>query len=219
MVLLNIRSVLATDQMVTNIFPPFSINIQVLYLVAMRSNLFLNSSNEQNIPLCSFVLIRSTCATFPWDPLKEFSSIIGRTCSGISNESNNPATLVDFYLPIQEYLPGIHIPDMSVRACEDIRELIKMEHSGTISNKDVLDLAFVLNPAFIDAKTNIVCLGMANAFICRYEWCSDSSQQLRMIADLSSFPDPLIRSNGCPNSIKDTFPKHVFDWIGLFQER
>jgi len=38
------------------------------------------------------------------------------------------------------------------------------------------------------------------------------------IVDLKSFPVIVMCSNGCPNSIKDLFPKHVFDWIGLIQE-
>ena len=107
---------------------------------------------------------------------------------------------------------------MLAHACEDIQELVKTEYSGSVSNKDVQDIAFVLDPAFIDGKTNIVFLGMANAFLCRYEWCNKACQ-LQTVADLRSFPATLIRSNGCPNSIKDTFPKRVFDWIGLFQER
>jgi len=183
----------------------------------MHSNLFLNSSIEQNIPLSSFILIRSTCATLPWDPLNKFSRIIGRTCSDIF-QSEDLATLIEYYLPIKEYLPGIHIPDGSAHACDDIQEVVKTKYTGTVSNKDILDLAFILEPAFIEGKTNIVFFGMANAFICRYEWCSDS-KQLRSINDLHSFPTALSRSNGFPNSIKDTFPKHVFDWIGLFQER
>ena len=153
---------------------------------------------------------------FPWDTSKKFSSIIGRTCSDVFH-SDDPAALIEYYLPIQEYIPGIHLPDVSAHACDDIRELVKTKYTGTISNKDVLDLAFILKPAFIEGKTNIVFFGMANAFICRYEWCS-ISKQLRSIDDMQSFPKALIRLNGCPNSIKDTFPKRVFDWIGLFQE-
>jgi len=154
--------------------------------------------------------------TLPWDPLFKCSIIIGQTRSNV-NHNDDPATLVEFYLPIKEYLPAIHIPDISAHACEDIRELVKTEYSGTVSNNDVLDLAFVLDPVFIDAKTNIVFLGMSNAFICRYKWCS-ITKQLQSIENLQSFPATLIRSNGCPRSIKDTFPKRVFDWIGLIQE-
>ncbi len=154
--------------------------------------------------------------TLPWDPVKQYSSIVGRTCSDISR-INNPSTLIEFYLPFQEYLPGHHIPDMSAHACEDIQEIVKTEYSGTVSNQDIVDLAFVLQPTFVDGKTNIVFLGMANAFICRYVWCT-RSKKLQSIADLTSFPMTEMRVNGCPNSIKDTFPKRVFDWIGLFQE-
>jgi len=81
---------------------------------------------------------------------------------------------MEFYLPIREYLPGVHIPDMSAHACEDIWEVVKTEYSSAISNKDVVDIVFVLDPVFIHEKTNIVFLGMENAFICRYKWCSNS---------------------------------------------
>jgi len=83
--------------------------------------------------------------------LDKYSNIVGRTCSDIS-QSNDPATLIEFYLPIQEYLPGQHIPDISAHGCT---EVVKTAYSGLVSNKDVLDLAFVLDPAFIDGKTNI----------------------------------------------------------------
>jgi len=96
--------------------------------------------------------------TLPWDPLKKFSSIIGQTCSNISERSNNPATVIEFYLPIKEYIPGLHIPDISARACECIPEVVKTEYTGAISNEDILDLAFVMDPAFIDERTNIVFL-------------------------------------------------------------
>jgi len=56
----------------------------------MHSNLFLNGSNDQNIPLCSFVVIWSTCATLPLDLLKKFSIIIGWTCSDISERRDDP---------------------------------------------------------------------------------------------------------------------------------
>jgi len=184
----------------------------------MRSNLFLNNSTDQNVPLGSFVLIQTTCVTLPWYPSKHFSSVVGRTCSDIVRINTDPATLIEIYLPMQEYLPGCHTPDMSARACEDIQELVKTEHCATVSNKDIIDLAFVLEPVFIDIKTNIVFLGMTNAFLCRYEWLP-ASEKLHVIADLRSFPLTVSRSNGRPNSIKDTFPKRVFDWIGIFQER
>ncbi len=182
----------------------------------MRSNLFLNNSNEQNVPLGSFVMIAQSCATLPWDPIKQFSSIVGRTCSDIFH-NNHPATVVEIFLPMQEYLPGHHVPDMHAHACEDIKELVKTEKRATICNQDISDLAFVLDPTFIDEKTNIVFLGMENVFLCRYEW-SDESQKMHSIVELVSFPVAVLRSNGCPNSIKDTFPKRVFEWIGLIQE-
>jgi len=93
---------------------------------------------------------------------------------------------------------------------------MKTEYSAAISNKDVLDLVFVLDLAFIDVKTNIIFLGMENAFLCHYKWCS-SLKELQHTDNLQSFPATLIQRNGCPNSIKDAFPKHVFDWAGLFQ--
>jgi len=153
--------------------------------------------------------------TLPWDPRKQFSSIVGRTCSDVSR-MNDPSMLVEFYLPLQEYLPGHHIPDVSAHACEDIEEIVKTEYIGTVSNQDIVDLAFVLDPTFVDGKTNIVFLGMVNVFICRYVWCA-KLKKLQSI-DLQSFPVTEM-CVGCPNSIKDTFPKRVFDWIGLFQER
>jgi len=183
----------------------------------MRSNLFLNDSNEQNVPLGSFVLIRSSCSTLPWDGMRTFSSIVGLTCTDIF-QANEPATLIELFVPLQEYLPGHHIPDMSARACENIKELVKTEHKATVSNEDVIDLAFVLDPGFIDKKTNIVFLGMENVFLCRYEW-SVACHNICTIENLKSFPVTALRSNGCPNSIKDTFPRRVFDCIGLMQER
>jgi len=71
-------------------------------------------------------------------------------------QNSDPATLVEFFLPMQEYLPGHHVPDIYAHACEDIKELVKTEHSAAISNEDISDLAFVLDPGFIDEKTNIV---------------------------------------------------------------
>jgi len=106
---------------------------------------------------------------------------------------------------------------MYAHACEDIMELVKTEHTEKISNEDILDLAFILDPGFIDEKTNIVFLGMESVFLCHYEW-SDASQKMHNIVDLKSFPVTAMHSNGCPNSIKDSFPKRVFDWIGLIQE-
>jgi len=161
-------------------------------------------------------MIGRSCTTLPWDPVKQFSIIVGRTCSDIYY-NNNPATVIEFFLPIQEYLPGHHIPDIRAHACEDIKELVKTEQRATISNEDIFDLAFVLDPGFIDEKTNVVFLGMENVFLCRYKW-SDASQKMHSMADLISFPVVVLRLNGCPNSIKDTFPKHVFESIGLIQE-
>jgi len=185
----------------------------------MRSNLFLNNSNDQNVPFGSFVLIRTSCVTLPWDPSKHFSSIVGRTCSDVLSMNNSdPATLIEIFLPMKEYLPGHHVPDISAGACDDIQELVKTELRAEVINKDVMDLAFVLDPVFIDVKTNIVFLGMTNAFLCRYEWIP-VSQKLHVIANIQSFPATPTRSNGLPISIKDTFPKRVFDWIGIFQER
>jgi len=132
-------------------------------------------------------------------------------------QANEPATLIELFVPLQEYLPGHHIPDMSAHACEDIKELVKMEHKAKISNEDVMDLAFVLDPGFIDEKTNIVFWGMKNVFLCQYEW-SGACQKICIMDNLKSFPVTAMHSNGCPNSIKDTFPRHVFDCIGLMQE-
>jgi len=64
--------------------------------------------------------------------------------------------LIEFYLPIEEYLPRQHVPDMSAHGWKDIAEVVKTEYSDLVSNKDVLDLVFVLDPAFIDGKTNII---------------------------------------------------------------
>jgi len=153
-----------------NLLPSISIVIQVL-IATMQSNLFLNNSYDQNIPLYSFLLIKKSCVTLPWDLIKQFSSIIGQTCLDIS-WINNPSALVEFYLPLQKYLPGYHhIPHMSAHACKDIQEVVKIKHScGTVSNWDSIDLAFVLGPTFIDGKTNIVFLQMVNEIICHYVW-------------------------------------------------
>jgi len=70
------------------------------------------------------------------------SSIVGQTCFDMS-QGNDPAALIEFYLPIQEYLPGQHVPNISAHACKDIQELVKTEYSGSVSNKYVKDLAFV----------------------------------------------------------------------------
>jgi len=182
----------------------------------MHLNLFLNNSNKHNVPLGSFVMIGRSCATLPWDLVKQFSIIVGRTCSVIFH-NNNPATVIEFFLPIQEYLPGHHIPDIHAHACDDIMELVKTEQRATISNEDIFDLAFALNPGFIDKKTNIVFLGMENMFLCHYKW-SDASQKMHSIADLISFLVTVVCLNGCPNSIKDMFPKPVFESLGLIQE-
>jgi len=110
------------------------------------------------------VLIQSSCSTLPWDPIKQFSSIVGQTCTKIF-WFNDPATLIELFAPLQKYLPGHHIPDMSAHVCKDIKELlVQTKHSATISNEDVLDLAFVLDPGFIAKKTNIVLLGMESIY-------------------------------------------------------
>jgi len=149
--------------------------------------------------------------TVPWDPVKQFSGIVGRTCSDIFH--NNPATVVEFFLPMQDYLPGHHVPDIYAHACEDIKELVKMEKRATISNEDILDLAFVLHPGFMDGKTNMYFLGWKTCF---FAGTNGASQ--KMHSNLVSFLVTVMGLNGCPNRIKDTFPKHVFDWIGLIQE-
>jgi len=86
-------------------------------------------------------------------------------------QNHDPATLVEFFLPVQEYLPGHHVPDMYARACEDIKELVKTEHSAAINNEDILDLAFVLDPGFIDEKTNIVFWGWKMCFSVAMNGC------------------------------------------------
>ncbi len=102
------------------------------------------------------MLIQRSCSTLPWDPIKQFSSIVGQTCTKIF-WFNDPATLIELFAPLQKYLPGHHIPDMSAHGCKDIKELlVQTKHSATISNEDVLDLAFVLDPGLIAKKTNIV---------------------------------------------------------------
>jgi len=147
--------------------------------------------------------------------MRKFSSIAGLTCTNIF-QANEPATVIELFVPLQEYLPGHHILDMFACACKDIKELVKMGHKATISSEDVMDLAFVLDPGFIDEKTNIVFLGMENVFLCRYEW-SGACQKF-FLDNLKSFPVTAMHSNGCLNSIKDTFPRCVFDCIGLMQE-
>jgi len=71
--------------------------------------------------------------------------------------------MVEFFLPMQEYLPGHHVPDMYVHACEDIKEPCEDGERATISDDNILNLEFVLDPGFIDEKTNIVFLGSFSA--------------------------------------------------------
>ncbi len=66
-------------------------------------------------------------------------------------------------------------------------------------------------------KRTLFFFGMENVFLCRYEWLG-ASQKMHNFVDLKSFPVTVMRSNGCPSTIKDSFSKHVFDWIGLIQE-
>ena len=72
---------------------------------------------------------------------------------------------MELFVPLQKYLPGHHIPDMSAHGCKDIKELlVQTKHSATIGNEDVLDLAFVLDPGLIAKKANIVLLGMESIY-------------------------------------------------------
>jgi len=50
--------------------------------------------------------------------------------------------------------------------CAALKEVIKTPFVGCVKDTDIMDMAFVFMPPFLENGTHAVVLGMMNVFIC-----------------------------------------------------
>jgi len=93
--------------------------------------------------------------------------------------------------------------------CAGIKELIKTPYIGLVKNDDVIDLAFVFSPVFLETGTHAVAAGMDNVFICRYMYRDKDNVHVDI---------PVFHSFVITELFDDPFPKRVWDGIILIQE-
>jgi len=93
-----------------------------------------------------------------------FSFIVGQI-NGILEKTGTMR--MGFYLPLQEFIPSTANSHMSINSspCAGIKELISTPYVGCINNDNVIDLAFVFSPIFLQNGTHAV---MDNVFISQY---------------------------------------------------
>jgi len=180
--------------------------------------------NNLNLPVTEghFVVISTGSEDLPWlqsdaatfqcyeseVPVnRRFSFIVGQ----IKGYSESGTIMVEFYLPLNEFLPRNANSRMSINSgpCAGIKELIKTPYIGCVKNVDVIDLAFVFSPLFLENVTHAVVAGMENVFICRY-----------MFKDKNRVHDdiPVFASFVVLDLFDDPFPKRVWDGIIVVQE-
>jgi len=113
---------------------------------------------------------------------------------------------MEFFLLLKEFLPQNSNSRMSInsRPCASIKELIKTPFIGCIKNADVIDIAFIFSPVFLENVTHAVAAGMENVFICQYvykdkNWVHDEMPVFASFIVSDLFDDP--------------FPKCVWDGI------
>jgi len=119
---------------------------------------------------------------------------------------------MEFFLPLKEFLPQNSNSCMSINSgpCASIKELIKTTNIGCIKNADIIDIAFIFSPVFLENVTHAVAAGMENVFICWYVYkdrnrVHDEYACICILHVLDLFDDP--------------FPKHVWDGIIVVQEQ
>jgi len=186
--------------------------------------LFLKNRLNQPITEGHFVIIDNRCEDLPWlseeaagikffnDEVRlhfPLSIVVGR----IQGQSELMGrTRVEFFLPINEFLPHNYNSRMSINSgpCASLKEIIKTPFVGCIKNADVTDIAFVFMPPFLENGTHAVVFGMVNVFICRYEY-KNANEIHGDILCFSPFVVP-------PNLFDDPFPKRVWDGIIVIQE-
>jgi len=87
--------------------------------------------------------------------------------------------------------------------------LIKTPYIGCVKNDDVIDLAFVFSPVFLESGTHAVAAGMYNVFICWYMYRDKDHVHVNV---------PVFASFVVTNFFDDPFPKRVWDGIILIQD-
>jgi len=174
---------------------------------------FLKNCVNQPLTEGHFVFIDNKSQDLPWCQSEEaakirifndevpinfqLSCIIGR----IQGQSEIlGSTRVEFFLPIKEFLPDNVNSRMSINSgpCAAMTELIKTQFVGDVKDADIVDMAFVFMPPFIENGTHAVVLGMMNVFICRYEYQSAN----KIHEDILYFVPFVI-----PELFDDPFPK------------
>ncbi len=178
-----------------------------------------------NLPVTEghFVIVNKNSVDVPWlqedatrlkcyeseIPSRPFSYIVGRIANG--NAEATGMTRVEFFLPLKEFVPQNCNSRMSINSgpCASIKELIKTPYIGCMKNSDILDLAFVFSPLFLETATHAVAAGMDNVFVCRYVY-KDAN---RVHDDIPPFASFVIL-----DLFDDPFPKRVWDGIIVIQE-
>jgi len=186
--------------------------------------LFLNNCLNQSLTKGDFVVINNKSKDLPWLQSEEASKIhlfndevpihfplsliIGRIQgrSGVMGR-----TRVEFFLPMKEFLPDHVNSCMSINsgACAAIKELIKTPFVACVNNADIIDMAFVFIPSFLETGTHAVVLGMLNVFVCRYEYKNGNAIH-EAIQHFSPF---LVR-----DLFDNPFRKRVWDGIIVIQD-
>ena len=145
--------------------------------------LFLNNCLNQPLTEGHFVVIDSNCQDLLWCQSKDTGKfqifddafpihypllfVVSRIKGqfGIMGR-----TQVDFFLPMKEFLPHSVNSHMSINSgpCAAVNEVIKTPFIGCVKDSDIIDMAFVFMPSFLENGRHAVVLGMINVSICQY---------------------------------------------------
>ena len=93
--------------------------------------------------------------------------------------------------------------------CAGIKELIKTPYIGSVKNDDVIDLAFVFSPAFLETGMYAVAAGMDNVFICQYMYRDKDNVHVDI---------PVFHSFVISDLFDDPSPSRMWDGIIFIQE-
>jgi len=144
---------------------------------------FLFLKNHVNHPLTEghFVVIDNQSEDLPWLQSDETAKIqifndeipinfpLSLVVGHIQGRSEIMGrTRVELFLPIKEFLPDNINSRMGINSgpCAALKEVIKTPFVGCVKDTDIMDMAFVFMPSFLENGMHAVVLGMMNVFIC-----------------------------------------------------
>jgi len=171
-----------SDTTSNNLNPPW--NLLCIHWKMNVSCIFLKDLVNLPVTEGHFVVINKSSVDVPWlrndatrlkcyeseIPIQPFSYIVGQVANGSAEAAIGHMTRVEFFLPLTEFVPQNVNSCMLINSgpCAGIKELIKTPYIGCMKNTDIMDLAFVFSPLFLEIATHTVAAGMEIVFVCCY---------------------------------------------------